>query len=148
MQNYSSSHYYGCSTSQEIHLLENLKDDDKYKRLHTKMWTQYSFYQYTNKVVCVICCRLQCTEEPSTHSYHDPNKNNPILPSYFFQTLTLHYPSESPKWFPLFRFSKLTLYSLSFTICMLHATYLSSSFLRLCYPFNAQRLIDIAQRAL
>jgi hypothetical protein len=69
------SHHYGCSTSQEIpHLLENLKGDDNYKRLYTKMWTQYSLYHYSNKPVCVICCTLRCTEEPSTHSSHGPNK--------------------------------------------------------------------------
>jgi hypothetical protein len=64
--------------------------------------------------------RLQCTEETSTHSYHDPNKNNPILQSYFFQTLTLHYPPKSPNWFLLFRFSRIALYSLF--LYYMHAT--------------------------
>jgi len=52
------------------------------------------------------------------NSYHEPNKNNPILPFYFFQTLTLHYP---PKWFLLFRFSTQTLYS--FLLYYMHATF-------------------------
>jgi len=43
---------------------------------------------YTNEPVCVLCCKLQCKKEPSTHSCPEPNKNNPILPSSFFQTLT------------------------------------------------------------
>jgi len=35
MENSSSSHDYGCSTSQEIpHPLENLQGDDNYKTLH------------------------------------------------------------------------------------------------------------------
>jgi len=80
MDNLSSSHDYACSTSQEIpRLLENLKGDDNYKTLHKKMWTQYSHNQYSNKAVCVLCCRLQCTEGLSTHSCHKPNKHNPIL---------------------------------------------------------------------
>ena len=30
------------------------------------MCTQYTLYQYTNRVVCVLCWRLLCTEQPST----------------------------------------------------------------------------------
>jgi hypothetical protein len=89
------------------------------KTLYVKLWTQYTLYQYTNKLVCVFCWRLQCTEELSTHSYHDPNKNNPILQSYYFQTWTLRYPPEHPRCFLLFRFPKLSLYSL---LCNMHAT--------------------------
>jgi len=59
MENSSSSHDYGSSTSQEIPcLLENLKGDNKYKALHIKMWTQYSHNQYSNKAACVLCWRL------------------------------------------------------------------------------------------
>ena len=57
-------------------------------RLHIKMGTQYSLCQDTNKIVCVLCWKLLCTEEPSTHSCHEPNKTNPIFPSYFFQAMT------------------------------------------------------------
>jgi len=75
MQNYYSSHQYACSSSQEIpRLLENLMADGKHKTLQIKMWTKYILYQYTNKAVCVLCCRILCTEEPSTHTYHEPNK--------------------------------------------------------------------------
>ena len=89
MESSYSSHEYGCSTSQKIPcLLENIKGDYHCKILYIKIWTQYLFYQYTNKVVCVLCWRLQSTEEPFIHSHHKPNKNNRILPSYFFQTLS------------------------------------------------------------
>jgi len=38
MQNSSSSHHYGCSTSEEIFSnLESLKGDDNNNRLHIKM---------------------------------------------------------------------------------------------------------------
>ena len=43
----------------------------------------------------------------------DPNKHNPILPSYFFQTLTFALSSPVFQWFLLFRFSKQTLYYLT-----------------------------------
>jgi hypothetical protein len=100
MQN-SSSHHYACSTSQEIPcLLENLKGDDNYKTLHIKMRTQYTVYQSTIKFTCLLCWRLLCTEQPSTHSYHEPNKNNPILQSYFFQTLICTLSSEVSKVVP------------------------------------------------
>jgi len=101
MENSSSSHDYGYSTSQEIpHLLGNLKCDYHYKRLHIKTWKQYSLNQYKNKVVCVLCWRSQCTEEPSTESDHEPNKNNQILPSYFFQTLTFTLSSGVTQVYP------------------------------------------------
>jgi len=87
MQNSSSSHHSACSTIQEIpRLLENLKGDGKYKTLHIKMWTQCTLYQNTNKAVCVLCCWFLFTEQPSTHLYHELNKNNPNLQSYIFQT--------------------------------------------------------------
>jgi len=53
-------HDYGCYNSQENPCpLENLQDDDNYKRLHIKMWTQYSLYQCTNNIewyLCPACC--------------------------------------------------------------------------------------------
>jgi hypothetical protein len=100
-QNCSSSYNYGCSTCLEIPCLsENIYFKHNYKILHIKIWTQYSLINIPT-AVCVLCCRLQyCTEEHSTPSYHKPNTNNPILPHYFFQTLTLQYPPESPKVVP------------------------------------------------
>jgi len=58
------------------------------------------------------------TEEPSTHSYHEPI-NQSIQPSHHFsfKTLTVHYP---PKWSLLFRFPKLKMYSL--LLYYMHAT--------------------------
>jgi len=89
MQNSPSSHHYGSSTGQEIpRLLENQTGDDNYKTTHTKIWTKYTLYQYTNTGVCVLCCRLLCTEQPSTHSYHKPNKNNPIPTPLLFLSNT------------------------------------------------------------
>ena len=38
------------------------------------MWTQCTLYQYTNKTVCVLCCRILHTEQHSIHPYHEPNK--------------------------------------------------------------------------
>jgi len=64
------------------------------------MVTQYSLCQDTNKVVCVLCWNLLCTEEPSTHSCHEPNKTNPIFPSYFFQTVTFTLSSRVSKEVP------------------------------------------------
>jgi len=80
----------------------------------------------------VICWRLRCTEEPSNHSYHEPNKtiqsSHPISFNYDVQknppithTMNLtktiqsshpisfkhwlsHYPPLSTKWFLLFSF--------------------------------------------
>ena len=55
------------------------------------MWTQHSLYQYTNKVVCVFCCRSRCTAEPSTHFYHKPNKqSNPPIPNLPNTDITLY----------------------------------------------------------
>ena len=112
MQNSFSSHHYGCSTRQEIpRLLENLKGDDSSKKLHIKLWTQYTMYRYINKVVCVMCWRLLYTEL-SIHSRHEPNKKSNSCSLISFQHWNLHYPLNSPKWLLLFRYSKETLYSL------------------------------------
>jgi len=71
MENSSFLQDYVCSTSQEIpRLLENLQGDDNSNRLHIKMWTQYSLYQYTKKLVSVLCWRLRFSEETSTHYCH------------------------------------------------------------------------------
>jgi len=59
MENSSSSHHYGCCTSQKIpRLLENLRGDDNYKTMQIKVGTQYSLNQYSNRAVCVLCWRL------------------------------------------------------------------------------------------
>ena len=57
-----------------------------------------------------LCWTSLCTEEPSTHSYHEPNKKNAILPFYLLSKLCI----------PFF-----------FIICMLHATYVLSWLLQL-----------------
>jgi len=133
MQNTLSSHGYGCSTSQEIPCLsENLRGDDNYKTLHTKMWTQYSMYQYTNKVVCVLCWRLRCSQAPSTHSYHKPNKKNPILLSITFKHQHYFILPSLPSGSSCTGFLSKLCIPFFFTICMLHATYVLSSLLRLC----------------
>jgi len=73
-----------------------------------------SIYQWN---LYVLFWRLWCKEEPSAHSYHETNKNNPILTSHFFKHWLLHYP---PKWFLMFRCSKQNLYSL--LLYYMHAT--------------------------
>ena len=56
MEKSSSSHDYGCSTSQKKScLLENLQGEDNYNRLHLKIEHNIRLNQYTNKFVCVIC---------------------------------------------------------------------------------------------
>ena len=125
MQNSSSTQDYGCSSSPEIPcILENLKGDDNYKTLHIKLWTQYSLYQYTNKDVCILCCRLRCIEQHTTHSYHEPNKKVQTSLPISFKRWFLHYPPKYPKWFLLLRVSKQLCNPIFFTICMLHALYI------------------------
>jgi len=112
MENSSSSHDYGCSTIQEIpRTLENLKGGDNYKTLHTKMWTQYSQNQYSNKAVCVLFCRLLCTKEPPLTLTMSLTKTIKSSHPIFFKHWLLNYHPKSPKCFLLFRFSKQTLYS-------------------------------------
>ncbi len=132
MQNSSTTHTYGCCISQAIPcLLENLKGDDNYKRLHITIWTQYSLYQYTNRAVCALCCTLQCTEEPSTHSYHQPNTNNPILQSHFFQTLTFTLSSHVSQMVP-----PVQLFSaIIFPSSLLYACYMPHMYYLPCYHY-------------
>ena len=42
----------------------------------------------TNKVVCLLSWRLQCTEEPSTHTYQEPTKK-----------IQSSYPTSFKHWF-------------------------------------------------
>jgi hypothetical protein len=65
------------------------------------MWTYYTQYRYTKKAICVLFCGLLCTEL-STLSYHEPNKNNPILPPYFFQRMTISLFSQASQEVRLF----------------------------------------------
>ena len=65
-------------------------------QLYPKIVKHPVYVEYTNKFLCVLYWRLQCTQESSSHSYHEPNINNPNFPSYFFQTLTLTLPSHLP----------------------------------------------------
>ena len=76
------------------------------------MWTNCTFYRYTNKAVCVLSCRLLCAEQPSTHPYREPNKNNPTCSQISFKHRLLYHSLRYARWFNLFRFPKETLYSL------------------------------------
>ena len=56
-----------------------------YKNVNT------TFIVSVYKQSCVFCCRLQCTEVPSTHFYHKPNKqSNPPIPFLPNTDITLY----------------------------------------------------------
>ena len=83
-------------------------------------------FQYTDKVVCVLCCRLQCTAGPSTQSYLEPKK----IPSYFYQAFIFKkiLPSLPRGYFCSGFLSKICI-PFVFSTSMLHATNVLSSLL-------------------
>ena len=82
----------------------------------TKHCTYKSIHQQN---LFVLFWRLWCTKEPSAHSYHESNKNYPIIPSYFFHTdFHIILPSGSSCSGII---SKICI-PFFFPICMLHAT--------------------------
>ena len=80
----------------------------------------------------MLCSRLRCTEDHSNHSYHEPKENNPIFPSYFFQTITFTLSSPVSQVVPPGQVFLSQFYIKFFFItCMLHDTYILSSFRKL-----------------
>jgi len=101
--NSPSLHHYGCSTGQEIpRLFENQKGDDNYKTLHTKLWSQYTLYQYTNTGVCVADYYAQ-NNPPLTLIMSLTKTIQSPLQSYFFQTLTFTLSFKVSKVVPPFQ---------------------------------------------
>ena len=96
------------------------------------MWTQYSLYQYTNRAVCALCCTLRYTDEPSTHSYHQPNTNNPILQSHFFQSLTFTLPSQVTQ---VLTSVQIFLANSVFPSSLLYACYMPHMYYLPCYDY-------------
>jgi hypothetical protein len=86
-----SSRDYGCSTSRGIPCrLGNLKGEyTAYKNVNT-IFTKLIYQQ---SCLCNVLYIKMLYRRTSTHSYHQPNKNSPIIPSYFFPTLTFKLSS-------------------------------------------------------